>query len=195
LHRGRISAQSGGRDHGATFRVELPLFKPAVKNNAKPAPRKGAGEPKPGTTVETGAGSKGADKGAVRVRPVTKQTDGMMGRILLVEDHAATRTALEHLLVRRKYEVRSAASATEARALAQQESFDLLISDIGLPDGNGYDLMREFREQYGMTGISLTGYGMEEDVSRSRDAGFVQHLTKPVRMQSLDSALASISRA
>jgi DNA-binding response OmpR family regulator len=68
-----------------------------------------------------------------------------------------------------------------------------LISDIGLPDGSGYALMKEFRERYGMVGISLTGYGMEEDVSRSREAGFMQHLTKPVRMQSLDAALSSIT--
>ena len=116
-------------------------------------------------------------------------------RILLVEDHTPTRTALEHLLLRRKHHVRAAASAVEARALASLEAFDLLISDIGLPDGSGYELMSEFRERYGMRGISLTGYGMEEDVVRSRNAGFVQHLTKPVRMQSLDSALASLRGA
>jgi CheY-like chemotaxis protein len=67
-----------------------------------------------------------------------------------------------------------------------------LISDIGLPDGNGYELMKEFREAYGMVGISLTGYGMEEDVSRSQCAGFLRHLTKPVRIQTLDEALATL---
>jgi CheY-like chemotaxis protein len=114
-----------------------------------------------------------------------------LGRILLVEDHHPTRQALEQLLVRRKYRVRSAGTAAEARAIARQELFDLLISDIGLPDGSGYELMKELKARYGLMGISLTGYGMEEDVLKSRAAGFVQHLTKPVRMQLLDEALAA----
>jgi PAS domain S-box len=168
LHHGRISAESAGRDHGATFRVELPLL-PAE------APRTGAVVP----------------GGSVTGRPARAS----VGRILLVEDHAATRAALEHLLVRRRYDVRAAGTAAEARALAGEGGFDLLISDIGLPDGNGYELMAEFRERLGLKGIALTGYGMEEDVARSRDAGFLHHLTKPVRMQALDSALAALAEA
>jgi PAS domain S-box-containing protein len=194
LHDGRISAESAGRDHGATFLVELPLFKATT----------GKSKTSNGLNVSTGLNANCTpDDGvmiqanptaAVRRVAVTKEGEpGMIGRILLVEDHAPTRTALEHLLIRRNYEVRSAASAADARMLARQESFALLISDIGLPDGSGYDLMREFREEYGMIGISLTGYGMEEDVSRSQHAGFIQHLTKPVRMQSLDDVLARIS--
>jgi len=97
--------------------------------------------------------------------------------------------------VRRRYDVRAAGTAAEARALAGEGGFDLLISDIGLPDGNGYELMAEFRERLGLKGIALTGYGMEEDVARSRDAGFLHHLTKPVRMQALDSALAALAEA
>jgi CheY-like chemotaxis protein len=108
-----------------------------------------------------------------------------------VEDHSPTRHALEQLLVRRKYSVRAASTAGEARALARQEVFDLVISDIGLPDGTGYDLMKELKARYGIPGISLTGYGMEEDVLKSRAAGFVQHLTKPVRMQLLEAALTA----
>jgi len=112
-------------------------------------------------------------------------------RILLVEDHEPTRTALTHLLTRRNFEVLSAASATEGRELAAKNDIDLLISDIGLPDGSGYTLMSELRKLYGLNGIALTGYGMEEDVAHSQRAGFVAHLTKPVRIQSLDSALAT----
>ncbi len=168
LHHGQISAKSDGRDHGATFRVELPLL-------GTEAPR-------------------GVQPSAIGGVPVATPR-GRIGRILLVEDHAATRAALEHLLVRRRYEVRSAASATEARELARAGEFDLLISDIGLPDGTGYELMAEFRDRLGLKGIALTGYGMEEDVARSRAAGFLQHLTKPVRMQALDAALEAVSTA
>ncbi len=166
LHHGKISAESAGRDHGATFRVELPL----LRVSEPPARAKAPG-------------------GGAAAAPVRAS----VGRILLVEDHAATRAALEHLLARRRYDVRSAATAAEARSLAQEGGFDLLISDIGLPDGNGYELMAEFRDRHGLKGIALTGYGMEEDIARSRSAGFVQHLTKPVRMQALDAALAAVS--
>ena len=68
---------------------------------------------------------------------------------------------------------------TEARAIASREVFDLLISDIGLPDGNGCDLMAELRDRQGLVGIALTGYGMDEDVDRSQAAGFSAHLSKP----------------
>ena len=99
--------------------------------------------------------------------------------------------ALSHLLVRRGYEVKSAGSLAEARALAKQHRFHLLISDIGLPDGYGFDLMTELRTDHPeLRGIALTGYGMDEDIARSRNAGFVSHLVKPVRVQSLEAALA-----
>jgi CheY-like chemotaxis protein len=110
-------------------------------------------------------------------------------RVLLVEDHAPTRAALKSLLLRSRFDVVTAANAAEARAVVQQGPFDLFVSDIGLPDGNGYELMREFRERYGLVGIALTGYGMEDDIVRSRQAGFARHLTKPIRIQHLDVAL------
>jgi CheY-like chemotaxis protein len=84
----------------------------------------------------------------------------------------------------------AAASLREARELAKQEQFDILISDIGLPDGSGCEIMAELRAQQGLSGIALTGYGMSEDMERSRAAGFVTHLTKPVSIAALDTALA-----
>jgi len=67
-----------------------------------------------------------------------------------------------------------------------------LISDIGLPDGNGFDLMTELRAaNKHLQGIALTGYGMEEDMARSQNAGFASHLVKPVRVESLEAALAA----
>jgi CheY-like chemotaxis protein len=124
------------------------------------------------------------------------QSDKKTGlRILLVEDHEPTRSTLAHLLVRRYYHVVTAATVAEARNLAHAQHFDLLISDIGLPDGNGYDLMAELRQRSNLRGIALTGYGMEQDLTRSQDAGFLAHLTKPVRIQSLENAIIAAVKA
>lgn len=120
-------------------------------------------------------------------------TPARQGRILLIEDHVPTRATLQQLLVRRRYEVVVAGSVAEARALVEKEPIDFVISDIGLPDGNAYALMAELRAQRGLTGIALTGYGMESDIARSHAAGFVVHLTKPLRVQSLDEALAQLA--
>jgi DNA-binding response OmpR family regulator len=78
----------------------------------------------------------------------------------------------------------------EARSLAESRGFDLLISDLGLPDGSGIDLMRQLKASHGMRGIVLSGYGMEEDVQRSLEAGFSEHLTKPVNFDHLKAAIA-----
>jgi CheY-like chemotaxis protein len=113
-------------------------------------------------------------------------------RVLLVEDHEPTRKTLTLLLLRRRYEVVAASSVAEA--LAHPQNFHVLISDIGLPDGNGYDLMIEMCKRGSIQGIALTGFGMEQDVSRSRKAGFFTHLTKPVKIQSLESALNAVMK-
>jgi len=73
--------------------------------------------------------------------------------------------------------------------VAAAQMFHVVISDIGLPDGNGYALMAELNRNKVIKGIALTGYGMQEDVERSRASGFVAHLTKPVSIQSLEAAL------
>jgi PAS domain S-box-containing protein len=168
LHAGKICASSPGRDQGSTFTITLPLT----------AKQPGPARPPAGDTLPPQSCGV-AHSGSIR--------------ILLVEDHEATRTTLAHLLTRRRYGVKTAATVAEARALAAEEEFHLLISDIGLPDGNGFDLMKELRaRQKNLRGIALTGYGMEQDVAYSREAGFGSHLTKPVRIESLESALASV---
>ncbi|MGH8021344.1 MAG: response regulator [Opitutaceae bacterium] len=75
------------------------------------------------------------------------------------------------------------------------DRFDLLISDPGLPDGSGYEVMESLRAQPGLKAMALSGYGSESDLARSRDAGFAIHLTKPVRVQALDEALAALFRS
>lgn len=168
LHQGAIRAGSAGRDQGATIWIYLPLIDSPV----------------------TSAASDRTDTlSQVPPRPLKPAT---ARRILLVEDHEATRLALSSLLRRRGYDVLVASSLAEARTLAAKNEIDLVISDLGLPDGSGHDLMTELNRTRGTKGIALTGYGMEEDIARSRAAGFVAHLIKPVRVESLESALAAL---
>ena len=168
LHGGKIYATSEGRHRGALFTIELPLADVTS------------------TVPETFAPGDA---------PVSASRPGMRERVLLVEDHDETRLSLERLLERRRYSVISAASISEARAIAEAQSFDVVISDIGLPDGLGYELMQELRDRFDLLGVALTGFGMEADVQRSRDTGFVVHLTKPATMQRLEDALNVVAAA
>ncbi len=96
---------------------------------------------------------------------------------------------MTQLLTRRQHKVVSARTVAEALELASRSKFDLVISDIGLPDGDGYALMADLCEKYGLKGIALTGYGTEQDVIRGKNAGFISHLLKPIRIDTLDAAL------
>lgn len=110
-------------------------------------------------------------------------------RILLVEDHIDTLRAARALLAELACEVVAASSVREALAAAQAQTFDLVLSDLGLPDGNGLELMAHLRDRYGLSGIAVTDYGMEEDLRRSRSAGFVDHLVKPITFARLENAI------
>ena len=82
-------------------------------------------------------------------------------------------------------------TSQQAAEKARSQDFDLLISDIGLPDRSGYELMQELRSQ-GLPGIALSGFGMENDVSQARAAGFSEHLTKPINFERLDEAIRNL---
>ena len=110
-------------------------------------------------------------------------------RILLVEDHADTLRAARALLEELACDVVATASVREALAAVEEQEFDLVLSDLGLPDGNGLELMAYLRDRYGLSGIAVTGYGMEEDLRRSREAGFVDHLVKPITFARLENAI------
>ena len=78
---------------------------------------------------------------------------------------------------------------SSALELAGKEQFDVLISDLGLPDGSGIDVMQKLSPDRTMFGIALTGFGMEEDIRKSRDAGFTHHLVKPIDLTKLDQLI------
>jgi signal transduction histidine kinase/HAMP domain-containing protein len=116
-------------------------------------------------------------------------------RILLVEDHADTNRSLTKLLRLRGYQVESANNIESALALSTTAQFDVLVSDIGLPDGSGIDLIRRLRSDRPALAIALTGFGMEEDLRKTREAGFNHHLVKPIDVNKLDLLIQDGSSA
>lgn len=122
-----------------------------------------------------------------------KETAGeQRRRILVVDDHRDTLRSMKLLLTRLGYQVLAAENMTEALRIAGKEQFDILLSDIGLPDGSGLELMKRIREFRNVPALALSGFGMEEDVQRSREAGFFDHLTKPVSLDRLQAAIAEL---
>ena len=167
LHGGTIRAESAGAGRGATFTIELPdAMEPP--HGIESSHHAGAA---PGSAATAGTGSL---------------------RLLLVEDHGATLEVLTRLLSREGHHVVAAATVGAALAAAEKEEFDAVVSDLGLPDGTGTELMVQLRERHGLRGIALSGYGMEEDLERTREAGFIAHLIKPVDFNQLRRALETL---
>lgn len=116
-------------------------------------------------------------------------------RILLVEDHEDTARIVSLLLRKAGHEVRRASTVASAKRLAETESFDVLLSDLGLPDGSGHDLMRHLvATGRSMPAIALSGYGTAGDIQRSLSAGFAEHIVKPVSFEMLQTSLLRIGR-
>lgn len=163
-HGGSMKAHSDGAGKGATFTLRLPN---AVTHTL------------PSESAWTS--------------PVTRNGDGRgQVKILLVEDHADTADALRVLLTVRGYDVRIVHSVADALRAAAADRVDLLISDIGLPDGSGLDLMRQISPRPLMGAIALSGFGMEDDLRQSLDAGFLCHLIKPVDTRQLEATIADM---
>ncbi|MES2572619.1 MAG: ATP-binding protein, partial [Verrucomicrobiota bacterium] len=168
LHSGLIEAHSEGPGHGTTFTVTLPT------TNEEP------------------------EKPVLAAVVKSEKSEPLPLRLLLVEDHNDTADTLQRLLVRRGYKVSLARTLAEATAAMAGTSCDVLLSDVGLPDGSGLDLMPKFVESAGgraIAGIALSGFGMPEDIERSRAAGFAEHLTKPVDIAVLHKTLLRIGGA
>jgi len=164
LHGGTIFAASAGLDQGATFTINLPtaaILEDAMKPPA--AVRRKAGDPL---------------------------------HILLVEDHEQTRNILARVLSRDGHAVQAEGTFTAALQAAHSSSittpFDVLISDIGLPDGSGLKLVEQLKAEFpALTAIALSGYGTQEDMEKSLQAGFGTHLTKPIAIEDLRRALSA----
>jgi PAS domain S-box-containing protein len=113
--------------------------------------------------------------------------------ILFVEDHEDTARVLGRILRNAGFDLSHAGTVAEARSLAATRRFDLLISDLGLPDGSGLDLMKALRDAQGMKGIALSGFGTDDDVAASQAAGFSAHLTKPVDWDRLRAEIEKLT--
>jgi PAS domain S-box-containing protein len=163
---GRLTASSRGRGLGSSFRIELETV---------PTPALPAARSHPALLTDESIGGPG--------RP------GL--RILVVEDNRDTLRFLASSLRQRGHDVVAADRIATARAAveAARYPFDLLLSDIELPDGDGLCLMRELSASTEWLGIALSGFGSEDDLRQSREAGFLDHLTKPIDLHRLESAI------
>jgi CheY-like chemotaxis protein len=169
LHGGRVSAFSGGRGQGSTFTVRLPLRPGTPHAQALPA----------------------ADG-----MPAAGPVDSPL-RVLVVDDNLDAADSLVALLEVLGHTTTAAHDGVQALQVARGFVPDLVILDIGLPGMSGYDVAREIRrsaELRKVVLIALTGWGSESDQRQSQEAGFDQHLTKPVSLEALEQALAAAAR-
>jgi PAS domain S-box-containing protein len=162
-HGGHLSVSSEGHGKGATLSVELPAV-------TAPISRPTLQSPTPDTLIS---------------RRCLK--------ILMVEDNKDTLSYFSQLLKQRGHVVRTASSLAMALRMAQETEFELLISDIELPDGSGLELMWKLRSQGAVKGIALSGFGSSDDVDQSRVAGFSEHLIKPVEFRHLEEAIQRVA--
>jgi nitrogen-specific signal transduction histidine kinase len=161
-HKGQIRAESSGLGAGATFTVTLPLAAETQEILNAQPPR-----PEPLAAHKT-------------------------VRILLVDDHEDTLEFMGRFLTLCGHKVVPASNYRKALSLGQQQGFDLVISDIGLPDESGYELMHALQALSSVKGIALSGYGMKADVDRSLAAGFSAHLTKPCDLSVLNATIEKV---
>jgi len=133
-------------------------------------------------------------KPTIKTREVTgsQAVEAGKRRILVVDDHSDTLRSMQLLLRRLGYEVLAAENMTDALQIAEEHPFDILLSDIGLPDGSGLELLKRIRQTRDVPALALSGFGMDEDMERSRAAGFSDHLTKPVSIDRLQAAIAQL---
>jgi DNA-binding response OmpR family regulator len=115
-------------------------------------------------------------------------------RVLLVDDDRDTCSLMTSVLARRGYDVLVAEDAAGALRIARERDFDVLVSDLGLPDASGVDLMGALKEIRGsVVGIAITGSAADEDVRRCREAGFAVHMTKPINLRRLEETLEALA--
>jgi len=176
LHGGTVHAMSAGDGLGSTFTVTLPI---AAAFEADPPPAVG--------------------KGSLSQQPIRTDGPPMLNglRILVVDDDPDARTLLTRVLADRGARVTTAGSAFEALDLVQQSPFDAIVSDIGMPQQDGYEFMRNARasRQAAHTpAVALTAFARAEDRQRALEAGYQVHVTKPVEPAELVAVVANLAR-
>jgi len=179
LHGGTVHAASEGVGRGATFTVRLPIS---------------VGEPRGPSAA---LGERRTAAAAASPMPRLPRLDGL--RILVVDDSADGRTLTSMVLTQAGASVTAVATVREARHLLEVERLDVLVSDIGLPDEDGYALIRQLRQYEAehagfLPAVALTGYARAEDRARILAAGFQAHVTKPVEPVELAAAIATLTR-
>jgi signal transduction histidine kinase len=177
LHGGRIVAKSAGVNQGATFLITLPVA-PAVQQTHEQVDRR---HPRAETT--------GAQYEAPNLKGV---------KVLVVDDDADARAVIQRMLAEPGAEVTTASSAAEALTLLSRERHHVLLSDIGMPGEDGYELIRKVRSLPVVAGgqtpaVALTAFARSEDRRRSLLAGYQMHVAKPVDRAELLAVVASLS--
>ncbi len=114
-------------------------------------------------------------------------------RILVVEDHGDTRRTLSRLLSYFGHQISVADSRQSAFQMIAAKNFDVLLTDIALPDGSGYDVASRAKREQHVKSVALTGFDRAEDIRRGKDAGFDFYLTKPIDFAELRTVLGQIA--
>ena len=114
-------------------------------------------------------------------------------RILVVEDHSETLNALSRLLNHFGHEISVADGAQNAMNMIDSKEFDVVLCDIALPDGSGYDVIAEAKRKRPVKAVAISGFAATEDIERGKEAGFDFHLAKPVDFHELRTVLGQIA--
>ena len=162
-HGGTLTAESPGPGRGATFRIEIDAL-PTL-----------AGSPR---------------RAAPAVAAATRGVSAL--EILLVEDDPETLNVFAAILRGLGHRVTTAVTLADATDAALAGDFDLILSDVGLPDGSGLDLPARLKGRRPTPAIAVSGFGMKEDVARSLEAGFAAHMTKPIGYKELDATIRRV---
>jgi signal transduction histidine kinase/CheY-like chemotaxis protein len=183
MHGGDVSASSPGKGQGATFKIRLPLTSTASASRAQSAERQ---RPVLGGPQEKE--TKAAEGG--------QRLDGL--RILVVEDNPDTLEMLSFIFEERGAEVITAASVPEALEALERRIPDAIVSDIAMPEQDGYELIRQVRERGpeqggGIPAVAITAYAGAEDRVRALSSGFQMHLAKPVDPNEMIAVMASLT--
>jgi PAS domain S-box-containing protein len=186
FEQGRVPPTAGGLGLGLAIAKAVIALHQGEITAASLGPGQGARFIVEMTTEETASP-------AIRV-PVASNGERARARILLVEDNVDTAEALAAALATQGFEVQRASSAAAALA-SSLDGIDLVISDISLPDAQGWDLMKKLRARTPIKAIALSGYGGEEDLAASREAGFALHLTKPIEISALSEAIRRVMKS